>query len=175
MLVNVSSLLTTPFFSFSRWVWCLYHCIFRKCHACAIYRGDCGRSDWLWVLGNHSNLVLLLIRRRCIGPGELAYLLSMLSCYAVVYLYSCLHSHFPENLRGYIMFYQHKKVYWELIPFRFSLSNLKPNISYACHFCYKIHYCCSHLYQVGFGLLWTCVAKHELLKKSLKINLSGLC
>lgn len=141
MLVSLSSLLTTPFFSFSRWVWCLHHCIFRKCHTCAIYWGDCGRSDWLWVLGNHSHLVLLLIRRWCIGSGELAYLLSMLSCcYAVVYLYSCLHFHLLENLTGYI-FYQHKKVYWELIPFRFSLSNLKPNIFYVCHFCYKIYYC----------------------------------
>lgn len=61
--------LTKFFLSFYRWVWCLHHCVFRECYPCAVHRRDCGRSDWLWVSGHHSNLVLLLVRRWCPGAG----------------------------------------------------------------------------------------------------------
>ena len=124
MLVNLNSCLTAPLFSLSRWVWCLHHCVFRERHSGAIYRRDCGRSDGLWVLGHHSNLVLLLIRRWCIGAGELAYrnpqcLMAVLCpsyCCCVVCSNSCFF------LREGLMFYQHKKGYWKLIPFRFLLT-----------------------------------------------------
>lgn len=120
MLVNLSSFLTIPFFSFSRWVWCLYHCVFRECHACAIYRRNCGRSDWLWVPGYHSNLVLLLIRRWCIGSGELS-VLSFLAHHVVMLWCDCVHVSiftFQKTSEGVHMFYQHKKVHSDLSPLR---------------------------------------------------------
>ena len=75
-----------PLSPLTRWVWCLYHCVLRKRHAGAVYRRDCRRSDWLWIPGYYTHLVLLSSGGWCLGTGNGKLLLACPHTFASGYL-----------------------------------------------------------------------------------------
>lgn len=66
----------------TRWVWCLYHRVLRQRHPGAVYWRDCRRSDWLWIPGYYTHLVLLSSGGWCLSTGNGKLLLACLQTFA---------------------------------------------------------------------------------------------
>lgn len=79
-LAFIKSALFFPLSPLTRWIWCLHYCVLRKCHTGAVYRRDCRRSDWLWIPGYYTHLVLLSSWWWCFGTGNGKLLLTYLPC-----------------------------------------------------------------------------------------------
>lgn len=95
-------LISTPFSlsPLTRWIWCLYHCVLRKCHTGAVYRRDCRRSDWLWIPGYYTHLVLLSSWWWCFGTGNGKLLLT---CLLMSATFCLLHGHGFYSSATYVM------------------------------------------------------------------------